>query len=176
MAVLSRDISADDHVKGLADAPVTLVEYGDFECPYCGETVGVIDGVQRLMGERLRYVFRHFPLIEPHPHALHAAGLAEAASEIGRFWDAHRILYDNQHALDDRALRNYGRRLGLGTDTVEAALAGHYAGRIELDFQSGIASGVNATPTLFINGVRHDGRRDLRGLHAALLAAAEQRG
>ncbi|WP_454814079.1 DsbA family protein [Labrys neptuniae] len=175
MAVLSRDISADDHVKGLADAPVTLVEYGDFECPYCGETVGVIDGVQRLMGERLRYVFRHFPLIEPHPHALHAAGLAEAASEIGRFWEAHRILYDNQHALDDRALRNYGRRLGLGTDTVEAALAGHYAGRIELDFQSGIASGVNATPTLFINGVRHDGRRDLRGLHAALLAAAEGR-
>lgn len=175
MAMLSRDVGTQDHVKGLADAPVTLVEYGDFECPYCGETVGVIDGVQRLMGERLRYVFRHFPLIEPHPHALHAAGLAEAASEVDRFWEAHRILYDNQHALDDRALRNYGRRLGLGAETVEAALGGHYAARIELDFQSGIASGVNATPTLFINGIRHDGRRDLRGLHAALLAAAENR-
>ncbi len=171
MAALTRDIEPQDHVKGLDDAPVTLVEYADFECPYCGETVGVIDGVQRLMGDRLRYVFRHFPLIEPHPHALHAAGLAEAASEIGRFWEAHRILYDNQHALDDRSLRNYGRRLGLSADVVDAALAGQFSERIESDFRSGIESGVNATPTLFINGQRHDGRRDVRGLHAALLAA-----
>lgn len=175
MAQLSRPVDAQDHARGRADAPVILVEYGDFECPYCGETVGVIDGVQRLMGERLRYVFRHFPLIEPHPHALHAAGLAEAAAEIGRFWEAHRILYDNQHALDDRALRNYGRKLGLAPEAVERALGGHYAARIELDFQSGIESGVNATPTLFINGARHDGRRDLKGLHAALLAAGEGR-
>lgn len=174
MAQLSRLVDAQDHAKGRADAPVTLVEYGDFECPYCGETVGVIDGVQRLMGERLRYVFRHFPLVEPHPHALHAAGLAEAAGTIGRFWEAHRILYDNQHALDDRSLRQYGRRLGLDAQAVEAALGGHYAARIDLDFNSGIASGVNATPTLFINGRRHDGRRDLKGLHAALLAAAEE--
>ena len=174
MAALTRDIEPQDHVKGREDAPVTLVEYGDFECPYCGETVGVIDGVQLLMGERLRYVFRHFPLIEPHPHALHAAELSEAASEIGRFWEAHRILYDNQHALDDRSLRAYGRRLGLSQEAVEAALASRYADRIDLDFRSGIESGVNATPTLFINGQRYDGRRDLRGLHAALLAAAER--
>ncbi|CAM5767427.1 hypothetical protein LMIY3S_02157 [Labrys miyagiensis] len=172
MAALTRDIEPQDHVKGSADAPVTLVEYGDFECPYCGETVGVIDSVQLLMGERLRYVFRHFPLIEPHPHALHAAGIAEAASEIGRFWEAHRILYDNQYALDDRSLRNYGRRLGLSAEAIDAALSGHYAGRIDVDFRSGIESGVNATPTLFINGRRYDGRRDVRGVHAALLAAA----
>jgi protein-disulfide isomerase len=172
MAVLTRDIELQDHVKGRDDAPVTLVEYGDFECPYCGETVGLIESVQQLMGDKLRYVFRHFPLVEPHPHALNAAGLAEAASEAGKFWDAHRVLYDNQHALDDRSLRNYGRRLGLSVEAIEAALSGRYAERIDLDFKSGIESGVNVTPTLFINGQRYDGRRDVRGLHAALLAAA----
>jgi len=139
----------------------------------------VILGATGSIGQSARQVARNLPdrmEIVPHPFALHAAGLAEAASEVGRFWEAHRILYDNQHALDDGALRSYGRRLGLGQDAVEAALGGRYAARIELDFESGIASGVNATPTLFINGTRHDGRRDLRGLHAALLAAAESRG
>src|SRR6201996_8949318 len=114
MAALTRDIEPQDHVKGPADAPVTLVEYGDFECPYCGETVGVIDAVRDLMGDRLRYVFRHFPLERLHPHARRAAELSEAAAASGKFWEMHRILYDNQERLDDRSLRSYGRRLGLG--------------------------------------------------------------
>jgi protein-disulfide isomerase len=174
MSVLSPDVGPQDHTQGPDDAPVTLVEYGDFECPYCAETVGVIDGVQRLMGEKLRYVFRHFPLAQQHPHAERAAELAEAAAENGRFWQMHRMLFDNQHALEDRALRSYGRKVGLSKEAVEAAFSDRFAERIRADFLSGIRSGVNATPTLFINGRRYDGRRDVKGLHAALLAAAAQ--
>lgn len=171
MSTLSPEVGPQDHAQGPADAPVTLVEYGDFECPYCGETVGVIDAVRDRMGDRLRYVFRHFPLTRQHPHALRAAEFSEAADGIGKFWQMHRILYDNQERLDDRALRNYGRRIGLSEQAMEDAFNDRFAERIEADFKSGIDSGVNATPTLFINGRRYDGRRDVRGLLAALLAA-----
>jgi protein-disulfide isomerase len=173
MSVLTPDVGPQDHSLGSQDAPVTLVEFGDFECPYCGETVGLIDSVQSLMGAKLRYVFRHFPLAQQHPHAERSAQLAEAAAEAGKFWAMHRVLYENQHALDDRSLRNYGRKIGLASEAIEAAFADRYADRVREDFLSGIHSGVNATPTLFINGQRYDGRRDVRGLHAALLSAAE---
>ncbi|MDQ0393795.1 DsbA family protein [Labrys monachus] len=172
MSTLSQPVGPRDHAQGPADAAVTLVEYGDFECPYCGETVGVIDAVRDLMGDRLRYVFRHFPVTRLHPHAHRAAEFSEAADDIGRFWPMHRILYDNQERLDDRSLRAYGRRLGLSEAAMADAFNDRFADRIEADFRSGIDSGVNATPTLFVNGQRYDGRRDVRGLHAALLAAA----
>lgn len=174
MSVLTPDVGPQDHSEGLEEAPVTLVEYGDFECPYCGETVGVIDSLQNLMGDKLRYVFRHFPLTEQHPYAQRSAEFAEAAAEIGKFWQMHRILYENQHALDDRSLRAYGRKIGLSPEAIEGAFADRFADHIREDFMSGIRSGVNATPTLFINGVRYDGRRDVRGLYAALLAASEK--
>jgi protein-disulfide isomerase len=123
------------------------------------------------MGDRLRYVFRHFPVLRLHPHAERAAQFSEAADAIGKFWPMHRILYDNQERLDDRSLRAYGRRIGLSEQAMADAFDGRFADRIQADFRSGLESGVNATPTLFINGERYDGRRDVRGLHAVLLAA-----
>ena len=153
-------VGPDDHVQGPADAPVTLVEYGDFECPYCGMAYPIVKAAQRKLGPRLRFVYRHFPLAEAHPHARHAAAAAEAAAAQGgeqAFWAMHDALFENQHALDDASLARLASRLGLDGDRVAADLAaGTYAPRVRQDFRSGVRSGVNGTPTFFINGVRYD--------------------
>ena len=172
MSHLTPPVSADDHAQGPADAPVTLVEYGDYECPYCGEAYPVLKAVQRAMGNRLRFVFRNFPLTEMHAHAAHAAKFAEAAAGIGRFWEAHDLLYEHQDALDDDSLVSYGARIGLPPSAVLDAFDGRFDGRIRRDFAGGLRSGVNGTPTLFINGLRYDGERDVESLVAALRAAA----
>jgi Protein-disulfide isomerase len=163
-----------DHSLGPLDAPVTLVEYGDYECGYCGEAYPVIQTVQRAMGDRLRFVFRNFPMKEVHPHAEHAAELAEAAAAADRFWDMHAVLFENQGALDDDSLFFYGRQVGLGTNEITAALNGRYAHKIREDFMSGVRSGVNGTPSLFIAGERYDGPRDADSLYAILMAAADE--
>ncbi len=160
-----------DHTQGPADAPVTLVEYGDFECPYCGAMHGVLKAVQQAMGDQLRIVFRHFPLADMHPHALHAAEFAEAAATVGKFWQAHDVLYENQNALTDADLRRYGAYLGMRAQDVASAFEGTYDEAVQKDFDSGLRSGVNGTPTLFINGHRYDGDRDAESLVAALRAA-----
>ena len=175
MAHLTPPVGDDDHAQGPADAPVTLVEYGDYECPYCGEAYPVLKAVQRAMGDRLRFVFRNFPLTEMHPHAAHAAKFAEAAAAIGRFWEAHDLLYENQTALDDDSLVSYGARLGLSRAAVLSAFDGRFDGRIRREFAGGLRSGVNGTPSLFINGVRYDGERDVESLVAALRDAAMDR-
>jgi protein-disulfide isomerase len=172
MSHLSLPVGPLDHIQGDADAPVTLVEYGDFECPYCGAMYGVIKAVQHAMGPELRFVFRQFPLTDMHPHALHAAQLSEAAAVIGKFWDAHDVLYENQAALSDRALTQYAAQLELGGHELQNAYGGSYDDRIQKDFESGLRSGVNGTPTLFINGRRYDGAPDAEGLLGALRAAS----
>ncbi len=172
MSHLTPPVSAEDHAQGPADAPVTLVEYGDYECPYCGEAYPVLKAVQRAMGNRLRFVFRNFPLTEMHAHAAHAAKFAEAAATIGKFWEAHDLLYENQTALDDDSLVTYGAAIGLSPAAVDEAFGGRFDGRIRRDFAGGLRSGVNGTPTLFINGIRYDGERDVESLVAALRAAA----
>jgi protein-disulfide isomerase len=169
---LTLPVSARDHIRGPATAPVTLVEYGDYQCPYCGQANPIVEEIQRRLGSGLRFVFRNFPLTEMHPHAEHAAEAAEAAGAHGKFWEMHDALYANQGALDDHHLANYAASVGVSAAEIHKALAGHaYMDRIREDFLSGVRSGVNGTPTFFINGVRHDGSFDLDSLLAAIAAA-----
>jgi protein-disulfide isomerase len=161
-----------DHAQGPADAPATLVEYGDYECAFCGQADPVVRAVQARLAPRLRFVFRHFPLTEIHPHGQAAAEAAEAAGAQGRFWPMHEVLYAQQAALDDADLLRYAGRLGLDQQRFVDELSGHrHEARVREHFMSGVRSGVNGTPTFFINGVRHDGPWDVDTLTEALRAA-----
>jgi len=173
-AVLTLPVAADrDHIQGPADAPLTLVEYGDYECPYCGAAYPIIKQVQARMGERLRFVFRNFPITTSHPHAQQAAEAAEAAGAQGGFWPMHDLLYENQRRLREPDLRAYAAELGLDVERFEKELSEHVqAARVHEDFISGVRSGVNGTPTFYINGVRHDDSYELETLLAALERAA----
>ena len=154
-----------DHIQGSSTAPVTLVEYGDYECPYCGQAYPVIKEVQKRLGDKLQFVFRNFPLTEMHPHAQHAAEAAEAAAAQNRFWEMHDYLYEHQQALDDRYLEKYADYLGLDLAKFNTDMSSHvYADRIREDFLSGVRSGVNGTPTFYINEIRYDGSFDLETL------------
>jgi protein-disulfide isomerase len=162
-----------DHIQGPADAAVTLVQYGDYECPYCGEAYPIVKEVQGRMKERLRFVFRNFPISTSHPHAEQAAEAAEAADAQGRFWDMHDLLYENQRRLRDEDLRVYAAQLELDLERFDKELAEHvHAARIHEDFMSGVRSGVNGTPTFYVNGVRHDDSYDADTLLEALERAA----
>ncbi|HEV3217795.1 MAG TPA: thioredoxin domain-containing protein [Vicinamibacterales bacterium] len=168
---LSPPVGARDHAQGPASAPLTLVEYGDFECPHCGRAHPVVKGVQKHFGARLRFVFRNFPMATIHPHAERAAEAAEAAASHGRFWEMHDTLFEHQGALDDRHLETYAEAIGLDRERFLRELRdGAHAGRVREDFLGGIRSGVNGTPTFFINGRRHDASWDAATLTAALEA------
>jgi protein-disulfide isomerase len=173
--VLAVPVGAADHALGAAQAPVTLVEYGDFECPHCRQAYPIVKELQRRMGARLRFVFRHFPLTQVHAHAEHAAEAAEAAGAQGKFWEMHDRLFERQFALEDDQLVEYAQELGLDASRVARDLAAHtYEPRVREDFSSGVRSGVNGTPTFFVNGIRHDAAWDLEPLAAALERAAQQ--
>jgi protein-disulfide isomerase len=174
-AELTLPVSEDrDHVQGPAVAPVTLVEYGDYECPYCGAAYPIVKQVQARMGERLRFVFRNFPITTSHPHAEQAAEAAEAAAAQGRFWEMHDHLYEHQRHLENADLHAYAGELGLDVDRFDRELAQHaYAERVHEDFMSGVRSGVNGTPTFYINGKRHDAAYDADTLLSALERAAD---
>jgi protein-disulfide isomerase len=175
--ILSEPVDAKDHMQGPASAPVTLVEYGDYECPYCGEAHPVLKTVQERMGDRLRFVFRNFPLSEAHPHAFAAAAAAEAAGTQGKFWEMHDMLYENQENLGPQALTGYAKALGLDVERfVKDINAGAFTARIKHDFQTGLMSGVNGTPSLFINGERYDGERDAESLLDVLQDIAGESG
>jgi protein-disulfide isomerase len=162
-----------DHIQGPAEAAVTLVEYGDYECPYCGAAYPIVKEIQSRLGERLRFVFRNFPITTSHPHAEQAAETAEAAAAQGRFWQMHDVLYENQKRLRDPDLRGYAESLGLDVERFDKDLAEHvHAARVREDFMSGVRSGVNGTPTFYINGARHDDSYDLATMLAALERAA----
>jgi protein-disulfide isomerase len=175
-ARLTVPVSERDHSQGPATAAITLVEYGDFECPYCGAAYPIVKELQRSLGDRLRFVFRNFPLREMHPHAEHAAEAAEAAGAQGKFWEMHDMLYEHQRTLDDDHLLQMAERLELGAQRFEGDMAEHrYAAHVRDDFMSGVRSGVNGTPTFFINGVRHDDSYDADTLLAAMERAAPER-
>jgi len=162
-----------DHIQGSADAPVTLVEYGDYECPYCGEAYPIVKEIQSRMGKQLRFVFRNFPISTAHPHAEIAAEAAEAAAAQDRFWEMHDHLYENQRHLREDDLRSYARAIELDRDMFDKELAEHvHADRVHEDFMSGVRSGVNGTPTFFINGVRYDDSYESETLLMALNGAA----
>lgn len=163
-----------DHAQGAVNAPVTLVEYGDYECPYCGQAYPIVKEVQQALGSRLRFVFRNFPLSEIHPNASNAAEAAEAAGDQGKFWEMHDHLFEHQKALRPQDLLAHAATLGLDTQRLGAQLESNaHAERIREDFLSGVRSGVNGTPTFFINGKRFDGSWDRRSLLEALEAIAE---
>ena len=172
MSHLKPEVSTTDHRAGPWAAPVTLVEYGDYQCPSCGQAYPIVQKVQKELGPRLRFVFRNFPLGEIHPHAEHAAEAAEAAAAQGKFWEMHDMLYEHQRALDDAHLLQYANELGLDAERARRELeSGTYADRVRSDFRSGVRSGVNGTPTFFLNGARYDGSWDARSLIAAVGAA-----
>jgi protein-disulfide isomerase len=177
---LAVPVSERDHAQGSPGAPVTLVEYGDYECAYCGRAYPVVKEVQRRLGERLRFVFRNFPLNTIHRHASVAAQAAEAAAAQGKFWEMHDLLYENQEKLAEVDLAQYALTLGLEVYRFNADLAGGaYAKHIEDDFRGGVRSGVNGTPTFFINGTRYNGKQSLdemlKAIEAAEAAAAQNR-
>jgi protein-disulfide isomerase len=168
-ARLTLPVGPRDHSAGSEDAPVTLVEYGDYQCPHCRRAYPIVKEVQTALGSGLRFVFRNFPLTQIHPEAEHAAEAAEAAGAQGAFWQMHDRLFERQFALDDDHLFEYATELGLNADRIRGELdAGTYASRVRDDFMSGVKSGVNGTPTFFINGVRYDGNWDRDPLLAAL--------
>ena len=172
MALLTPAVGPRDHALGPVDASVTLVEYGEFECPFCGRAYPELQRVLRELGPKVRFVFRHFPVSEQHPHAQHAAEVAEAAGAQGKFWEMHDRLYQRQSALADDDLLAYARELGLDADRVRRELTAHvHAARVREDFLSGVRSGVSGTPRFFINGRPHEEPGDATTLRVALRRA-----
>src|SRR5882724_11542416 len=170
--LLAAAVGARDHVRGPAAAPVTLVEYADFECPFCGRAFPELQRVLQDLGQRVRFVFRHFPVIEQHPYAESAAEVAEAAGTQGKFWEMHDLLFRRQAALDDDHLLAYVRELGLDAERVQRELERQvHRARVLEDIETGLRSGVSGTPMFFINGRRHEEPGDARTLRAALLRA-----
>ena len=158
-----------DHVRGADGARVTVVEYGDFECPYCGGLYAALKQLERRLGGGFRLVFRHFPLTQVHPHALAAAEAAEAAGEQGRFWEMHDRLFEHQRQLEAADLLRHAEHVGLDVERFASAIA-HDRGRerVEVDVASGRSSGVNGTPALYIDGVRYEGFYDVESLQEAV--------
>lgn len=168
-APLTQPVSARDHAEGPADAPVTLVEYGDYQCPYCGAAYPVVKRLQKMLGKKLRFVFRNFPLTQAHPYALIAAETAEAAALQSKFWEMHDLLFEQQAVLEPDIIPAWAKRLGLDLEKLGNDIAHSVVEeRIREDRQSGIRSGVNGTPTFFVNGARYDGSPDYGSLLAAL--------
>jgi NhaA family Na+:H+ antiporter len=168
-AKLTPAVGDQDHTTGPEDAPVTLVEYGDYECPYCRHVGPIIRELQARFGDRLRYVFRHFPLTTAHPHAQLAAEAAEAASAQGRFWEMHDRLLTYEGVMDKEHLVHLAVELGLDAGRFERELEdGVHANRVRQDFLNGVHSGANGTPTFYLNGERYDGPWDLDSLAAEI--------
>jgi protein-disulfide isomerase len=162
-------VAGRDHIQGPIDAPLALIEYGDYECPYCGAAYPMVKAIQKRLGDKLCFAFRNFPLANMHPHAEHAAEAAEAAAEQERFWEMHDILYENQTALGDDDIAEYAESLKLDAERLMSEVrSGAHALRVREDFRGGARNGVNGTPTFFVNGVRYDGAYGANELIAAL--------
>jgi protein-disulfide isomerase len=169
MATLKVPVTAEDHIQGEPDAPVTFMEYGDFECPHCGRAYPIVKQVQEHFGRQLRFVYRHFPLSEAHPHAQGAAEASEFAGAHGKFWEMHDLLFENQDRLNGPLYVELARPLGLDPVALRKALeTRQFAPKVRADFSGGARSGVNGTPTLFINGRRHDAGFDYQDLTYAI--------
>ncbi len=169
---LDPPIGPDDHIRGGADAPYELVMYGDFECPYCAAAQRILARVFDRMGDELRFVFRHLPLAELHPHAQHAAEASEAAAAQGAFWEMHDALFAGRGHLTDRDLAEHARSIGLDAQRVAAELESHvHAPRVQRDLDSAARAGLSGTPSFFVNGELYSGDYDARSLTDALRGA-----
>lgn len=167
---LKNPVSERDHVWGVPDAPVTLLEYGNFECIHCGAAYPVIKEVQKHLGDNLRFVFRHFPTVRTHPHSLRAAEAAEIAGEHGKFWQMHDQLFTHQQALDDHHLLSYAKHLGLDTEMFALEMTENiFVKQIEEDYDRSLFDEhVTGTPTFYINEVRYTGATDVESLLEAI--------
>ena len=163
---LKNAVNQSDHVSGPQTAPVTLLEYGNFECIHCGRAYPVIKEVRKLLRDGLRFVFRHFPTVQTHPHALRAAEAAEAAAAQGKFWEMHDELFTHQQALEDHDLSRYAKRIGLDVERFARDMAENtFLKQVEAEFQSALFDEhVTGTPTLYINEVRYTGATGVEGL------------
>jgi protein-disulfide isomerase len=154
-------IGQNDHIMGNPEAAIRIVEYGDFECPFCRAAYPKLKRLHPLIGDNLCFAFRHFPIRQAHYHAEHAAESAEIAAAYGKFWEMHDMLFENQDALDDRSLVGYATKLGVNEqDFMQRLISHEYAKRVRADFMGGVRSGVNGTPTFFWNEARFDGTED----------------
>jgi protein-disulfide isomerase len=169
MATLKAPVTPQDHIQGPKNAQITLVEYGDYECPHCGHAYPIVKRVQKHFAKDLSFVFRNFPLSEMHPHAESAAESAEFAGAEGKFWEMHDGLFENQERLGEPLYSKLAQELGLSSAALLEALAdGTYEKRVRADFSGGVRSGVNGAPTFFINGKRHDGPFEYENLVTAI--------
>jgi protein-disulfide isomerase len=170
---LTVPIGGRDHVLGPPTATLTLLEYGDYECPFCRAAQDPVERLLQVAGDGLRYAYRHFPLTQIHPHAQQAAEASEAAAAQDAFWEMHGLLFERQDRLATRDLLGYAATLGLDVARFAAELGSRvHAPRVREDFMSGVRSGVNGTPTFFVNGRRHNGGWDFASLLAALRSSA----
>jgi len=173
-AVLGRGVqpAEHDHVLGDPAAPVTVLEYGDYECPYCAAAAPVLHRLVEESGGGVRLVFRNFPIADRHPYALTAALAAEAAGAQGAFWPMHEMIFARQDRLDDGSLRSYAEELGLEADRVVGGAAQPFGDKVEADFAAGLAAGVAGTPTVFVDGRQFSGRVEIGALRRAVAAAS----
>jgi protein-disulfide isomerase len=166
---LTMVVSERDHIEGSLNAPLTLVEYGDYQCPYCGMAYPVVKALQKTLGKKLRFVFRNFPLAQIHPYAMAAAEAAEGAALLDKFWPMHDLIYENQAALSAEALVEWAKKLGITLPAFKKVLGSpEIPKRLKEDRTSGIRSGVNGTPTFYINGKRFDAQPSYESLLAVL--------
>ena len=172
-------VDKSDHAQGPADAPVTLIEYGDYQCPYCGAAYPIVKQLQERFGDDLRFVFRNFPLQQAHEHAMSAAMTAEFAATKGKFWEVHDALYESQDQLGPGLYTAIAAQLGVdGKELGDALESDTIFEKVKKDFDGGVRSGVNGTPSFFVNGTRYDGPRDFETMAETLdraIAAARGR-
>lgn len=155
---LREAVSKKDHIQGSSNAPIELVEYGDYQCPYCGQAYYVVKKIQKELGDKLKFVFRNFPLTNIHRYAASAAIASEVAGGMKKFWEMHDMLFENQEHLDDSHLLQYADELDLDVEKFESDFSNpKYTSKVEGDLESGLRSGVNGTPSFFINGEKYEG-------------------
>jgi protein-disulfide isomerase len=167
--LLTMPVSDRDHIRGNVDAPITLLEYGDYECPDCFHAAPIVNLLREQFANKLRFVFRHFPQSNVHPHASTAAQAAEAAGQQGKYWEMHDVLYKHQRDLIDHDITHFALMIGLELYRFEADISSErFAARVREDYASGVSSGVKGTPTFFINDVRYRGKATVEELAVAL--------
>lgn len=158
MTKLNPAVNSKDHIQGKNTAPLELVEYGDYQCPYCGQAYPIVKNLLRSLGADIKFVFRNFPLSELHPDAFNAAVAAEAAGLQKKYWDMHDIIFENQQELDMESLFLYAKKIGLDLERFKNDIQkNELSTKVEQDFESGVRSGVNGTPSFFINGIKYNG-------------------
>jgi protein-disulfide isomerase len=166
---LSSPVTERDHVRGSLDAPIVIVEYGDYECPHCGRAYWVVKELLRALGDAVAFVFRNFPITEARPRAEIVAEALEAAGGQGRFWEMHDWFYEHQHQLESLDLEDHARSIGLNIDRWRHDLQKRtYRRRVHEDLETGRDSNVTATPTFFINGIRYQGELDFESMFSAI--------